>query len=235
MACFPWGDKVWTLRGCSSSQPRQDGPPYKEMGTPGTLERSLSSEMSAGPSVYIVVREQPSPDHWYSLNPSQILHITRNHPVLVSAQDQRTLKEGKTLGALQLLIGVIYISLGGIMDTIKMTGNYIAPSFTGGVPFWGGISLRTYIIVHIFSAITSVIGMSLFIAEIIINSPYIHLYMEVFFGRTTSGILLSFSILEFWIAFACTILGYRHNKSLVEAQNSSEANQVDTEQPGNSH
>ncbi|XP_045711134.1 membrane-spanning 4-domains subfamily A member 8-like isoform X4 [Phyllostomus hastatus] len=211
--------------------------------------------MSAGPSVYIVVREQPSPDHWYSLNPSQILHITRNHPVLVSAQDQRTLKEGKTLGALQLLIGVIYISLGGIMDTIKMTGNYIAPSFTGGVPFWGGISfiisgsfsvasellpnslylLRTYIIVHIFSAITSVIGMSLFIAEIIINSPYIHLYMEVFFGRTTSGILLSFSILEFWIAFACTILGYRHNKSLVEAQNSSEANQVDTEQPGNSH
>ncbi|XP_045711132.1 membrane-spanning 4-domains subfamily A member 8-like isoform X3 [Phyllostomus hastatus] len=213
MACFPWGDKVWTLRGCSSSQPRQDGPPYKEMGTPGTLERSLSSEMSAGPSVYIVVREQPSPDHWYSLNPSQILHITRNHPVLVSAQDQRTLKEGKTLG---------FIISGSFSVASELLPNSL-------------YLLRTYIIVHIFSAITSVIGMSLFIAEIIINSPYIHLYMEVFFGRTTSGILLSFSILEFWIAFACTILGYRHNKSLVEAQNSSEANQVDTEQPGNSH
>ncbi|XP_053781551.1 membrane-spanning 4-domains subfamily A member 8 isoform X1 [Desmodus rotundus] len=208
--------------------------------------------MAADPTVYIVIREPQSQEHWYPLNQPQTTQTPGRPPVLKSAEFQRVLKESKTLGALQILIGLIYIGLGSILGTILL-GNYSAPSFEGGIPFWGGmlfiisgslsVSLEqepnslyllwSFIITNIFSAIMSVIGISLFITEIIVNSPYKHLYSEVFSGLATSGVLLIFSLLELWITFTCAIFGYQRRKSFMETQNGSKANQVDTEQPGN--
>ncbi|XP_036916380.1 membrane-spanning 4-domains subfamily A member 8-like [Sturnira hondurensis] len=152
--------------------------------------------MSEGPSVYIVIQEQESQVHWYPLNQLQTLHITGNLPALpAGAQDQRNLREGTTLG---------FIISGSLSVASEREPNSLH-------------LLRSYIVTNIFSAITSVIGTCLFITEVIINSPYNHVYTRVLSGRVTSGMLFIFSLLEFWIAFTCAISGYQRNKSLMKA------------------
>lgn len=72
---------------------------------------------------------------------SQVQVIHGNPPVWPSVSQQpteRTLKEGKALGAIQILIGLINLGLGCIMGTVLLMG-YTAVSFYGGFPFWGGI------------------------------------------------------------------------------------------------
>ncbi|XP_053781553.1 membrane-spanning 4-domains subfamily A member 8 isoform X2 [Desmodus rotundus] len=169
--------------------------------------------MAADPTVYIVIREPQSQEHWYPLNQPQTTQTPGRPPVLKSAEFQRVLKESKTLGALQILIGLIYIGLGSILGTILL-GNYSAPSFEGGIPFWGGMLF----------IISGSLSVSL---EQEPNSLYL------FSGLATSGVLLIFSLLELWITFTCAIFGYQRRKSFMETQNGSKANQVDTEQPGN--
>ena len=71
-------------------------------------------------------------------NQSQV-HVIHGNPPSVSQQPiERTLKEGKALGAIQILIGLIHLGLGSVMGTV-LVGNYTALSFYGGFPFWGGI------------------------------------------------------------------------------------------------
>ena len=64
--------------------------------------RSLSSEMAAVPTAYIVIREPQSQEHWYPLNQPQTTQTTGRPPVLKSAEFQRVLKESKTLGVSEM-------------------------------------------------------------------------------------------------------------------------------------
>ncbi|XP_036283060.1 membrane-spanning 4-domains subfamily A member 8 [Pipistrellus kuhlii] len=128
----------------------------------------------------------------YPLNQPQVHIISGNPPGLeppVYTQfDQRSFKEGKVLGALQILIGLIHIGLGGILGTL-IAGRYTSISFIGGYPFWGGIwfiiagsltvasdneprnscLLNGSLGLNIISAISSLVGIMLFIAELIVN------------------------------------------------------------------
>lgn len=143
---------------------------------------------------------------------------------------QSILKEGKVLGAIQILIGLINIGLGCVMGTVISGYSayyyYTAISFYGGFPFWGGIWFilsgsfsvsaekqpRSTCLLHgslglnIMSAIFSVTGIILFIVDMSINTPYIysgyHPYQNMFPGMAISGVLLIFCLLEFCVA--CT-------------------------------
>ncbi|XP_055437129.1 membrane-spanning 4-domains subfamily A member 8 isoform X2 [Bubalus kerabau] len=125
-------------------------------------------------------------------NQSQV-HVIHGNPPSVSQQPiERTLKEGKALGAIQILIGLIHLGLGSVMGTV-LVGNYTALSFYGGFPFWGGIwfiisgslsvlaekhsrscLLNSSVGFNIVSAVFSLVGITLFIVELIINTPYIY-------------------------------------------------------------
>ncbi|XP_045711173.1 membrane-spanning 4-domains subfamily A member 8-like isoform X3 [Phyllostomus hastatus] len=170
----------------------------------------------------------------YPHNQPQVNLIPGNQPGLQtpasSPPAQRIFKEGKTLGALQILIGLIHFGLGSIMGTILL-GPYRAPSFYGGYPFWGGISfiisgslsvaseeqpnspcvLKGGLGMNILSAIFSVMGICLFITDICINPHHFYYTLEKIqfqpSGFATSGILLIFSLLELCIASTCAHFG----------------------------
>ncbi|XP_059565197.1 membrane-spanning 4-domains subfamily A member 8-like isoform X1 [Myotis daubentonii] len=166
----------------------------------------------------------------YPLTQPQIHTISGNlhglEPPVYTQPDQRSFKAGKVLGAIQILIGLIHIGLGIILGTI-IPGRYTAISFYGGYPFWGGILVSTFIIsgslsvasehlprsscllngslaLNIISAICSMVGISLFITELIINPLHYYypnyLYWGVSPGVATSAVLFIFSLLEFCIA-----------------------------------
>ncbi|XP_073868648.1 membrane-spanning 4-domains subfamily A member 8 isoform X4 [Macaca fascicularis] len=78
----------------------------------------------------------------YPNNQPQVHLVPGNPPGLMSNVNrqpvQKTLKEGKTLGAIQIIIGLAHIGLGSIMGTV-LVGDYLSISFYGGFPFWGGL------------------------------------------------------------------------------------------------
>ncbi|KAK1335841.1 hypothetical protein QTO34_003639 [Cnephaeus nilssonii] len=232
---------------------------------------SMNPMTSAGPQANTVFVEAPhngrpvipgnmSQVPRYPLNQPQVHIISGNPPGLeppVYMQlNQGSFKEGKVLGAIQIVIGLIHIGLGSIMGTI-IAGNYLAISFIGGNPFWAGIwvvgalcSFRqrlkpgssgssgggTQFIIsgslsvaseqqpgsscllngslglNIISAICSMVGIMLFITELIIN-PHHYYYPDYYFhwgigpGLATSAVLLIFSLLEFCIACTCAHFG----------------------------
>uniref|UniRef100_A0A673UC52 Membrane spanning 4-domains A8 n=1 Tax=Suricata suricatta TaxID=37032 RepID=A0A673UC52_SURSU len=146
---------------------------------------------------------------------------------------QRTLKDGKALGAIQILIGLIHVGLGSIMATV-LSGNYTAISFYGGFPFWGGIwfivsgslsvsaenqpksshLLNSSLGLNIVSAVCSVVGITLFIMDMSLSTINAHpdYYPPydtwgVTPGVAISGVLLIFCLLEFCVACASSHLG----------------------------
>ncbi|KAF6104907.1 membrane spanning 4-domains A8 [Phyllostomus discolor] len=197
----------------------------------------MNSETSAGPMAYIVM--EAAPQHTHSVNlrsTSQVLQYTFNQAQVLTSGNhcgrvnvqtaQRTFKEGKTLGALQILIGLIHFGLGIIMGTM-LPGDYVCLSFYGGVPFWGGISfiisgslsvaseqqpkspclLKGSLGMNILSVIFSVVGTCVFVTEICINPHRFYYNLEMSTGFATSGILLIFSLLELFIASTCAHFG----------------------------
>lgn len=173
----------------------------------------------------------------YPSNQPQVHVLPVNPPGLKSSvieqPAQRALKEGKALGAIQILIGLIHIGLGSVMATV-LSGHYTAISFYGGFPFWGGIwfivsgSLSvsaenqpksSYLLngslgLNIVSAICSVVGITLFIMDMSLPTISVHpdYYPQydawgVTPGVAISGVLLIFCLLEFCVACASSHLG----------------------------
>ncbi|XP_008147254.2 membrane-spanning 4-domains subfamily A member 8-like [Eptesicus fuscus] len=180
----------------------------------------------------------------YPLNQPQVHIISGNPPGLEPPTymqlDQGSFKDGKVLGAIQILIGLVHIGLGSIMGTI-IPGRYTAISFIGGYPFWAGIwfiisgslsvaseqlprsscLLNGSLGLNVISAICSMVGIMLFITELIIN-PRRYYYPDYYFywgigpGVATSAVLFIFSLLEFCIAstsahFGCQLLRQSQN------------------------
>ncbi|XP_047549895.1 membrane-spanning 4-domains subfamily A member 8-like isoform X2 [Lutra lutra] len=135
---------------------------------------------------------------------------------------QRAFKEAKTLGAAQILIGLIHIGLGSVMVTV-VSGGYTAISLFGGFPFWGGIWLNGSLGLNIISAICSVVGIILFITDLSLipsynySVSYPHNYTwGVSPGVAISSVLLIFCLLEFCITcvsshFGCQLVCSQHN------------------------
>ncbi|XP_047549896.1 membrane-spanning 4-domains subfamily A member 8-like isoform X3 [Lutra lutra] len=109
---------------------------------------------------------------------------------------QRAFKEAKTLGAAQILIGLIHIGLGSVMVTV-VSGGYTAISLFGGFPFWGGI----------WFIVSGSLSVS---AE---NQPQSSCLSP---GVAISSVLLIFCLLEFCITcvsshFGCQLVCSQHN------------------------
>ncbi|XP_036115839.1 membrane-spanning 4-domains subfamily A member 8-like [Molossus molossus] len=166
----------------------------------------------------------------YRVQQSQLYVVPGNPqglPPLGMQPAQRTLKEGKVFGAIQILIGLIHISLGSILGTLIM--DYAAVSFIGGYPFWGGIMfiitgsltvtseslpnssclLNGSLGLNIVSAIFSVIGIALLITDMCVNPRrfYQGPFSSMAPGIGTSAVLFIFSLLEFSIACTCAHFG----------------------------
>uniref|UniRef100_A0A8C3YVY3 Membrane spanning 4-domains A8 n=1 Tax=Catagonus wagneri TaxID=51154 RepID=A0A8C3YVY3_9CETA len=172
---------------------------------------------------------------------------------------QRTLKEGKTLGAVQILIGLFHLGLGSIMATIFM-GQYVAISFYGGFPFWGGISfiisgslsvsaekqprssclLNSSLGFNIVSAVFSMTGVCLFVVDLIISPPFVSpspFWFQIA-RAAISGISLIFCLLEFCVAcasahFGCQLVCYQSKTEGVIFPNAYVANPVVIPEPEN--
>ncbi|GAB1302204.1 Membrane-spanning 4-domains subfamily A member 8 [Apodemus speciosus] len=195
-------------------------------------QKVMTPVTSPGPvanSVYVVAPHNsypvvPGTVTQVPLHPShqpQVHVISGNLPGLVPAvmelPAQRILKKGQVLGAIQILIGLLHISLGSIMIT-NLFSHYIPISLYGGFPFWGGIwgslSLNGSVGLNIFSAICSAVGIMLFITDISISAGYVypgHYPYQgdsgVSTGLAISSVLLIFCLLELIIASVCSHFG----------------------------
>ncbi|XP_047630077.1 membrane-spanning 4-domains subfamily A member 8-like [Phacochoerus africanus] len=176
---------------------------------------------------------------------------------------QGTLKEGKALGAIQILIGLFHWGLGSIMGTVFVRG-YLAISFYGGFPFWAGIwfivsgslsvtaekqprsscLLNSSLGFNILSAIFSLVGICLFTAELVITPSFLRTdhhfspLWNVVTGIVISSVLLIFSLLEFCIAcasahFGCQLVCYQPKTVGMVVPNIYVANPVANPEPEN--
>lgn len=213
----------------------------------------MNSMTSAGPtanSVFVAAPQNPYPTMpgamsqgpLYPWNQPQVHLIPGNppgpEPSACVRPDQRGLKEGKVLGAIQILIGLVHIGLGFVMATLLRS--YQAFSFYKGFPFWGGIwfiisgslsvsaekqpkspsLVKCSLGFNIVSVIYSVTGMIFFIIDMSINSLYVYtdyyIHWSLTPGMAVSSVLLVFCLLEFCIActatnFGCQLVYYSHN------------------------
>ncbi|XP_044536891.1 membrane-spanning 4-domains subfamily A member 8-like [Gracilinanus agilis] len=148
--------------------------------------------------------------------------------------EQKVLNEGKVLGAIQILIGLLHIGFGSVLVTSIFEG-HISISFWGGYPYWGGISFiisGTFSVIaqkppitsyktkrsleaNIVSTIFSAVGVILLITELSISSGKYY-YTEYGFAYYNSGVasgvgisavLLIFSVLELAISSMCSHAG----------------------------
>ncbi|XP_070813394.1 membrane-spanning 4-domains subfamily A member 15-like [Pituophis catenifer annectens] len=139
--------------------------------------------------------------------------------------------ESKVLGAVQIMIGLIHIGFGAV--SCYLIPLYSLPlSAIGGYPFWGGIFfissgslcisaanlpnrglVKTSVGLNITSAVMALIGIILYLCELIFNRAFITYYSAYLtenvlvpeesiqsVGRGLSSVLLLFSMLEFCIA-----------------------------------
>ncbi|MEJ1273399.1 membrane-spanning 4-domains subfamily A member 8A [Cricetulus griseus] len=158
----------------------------------------------------------------YPNNQPQIHVIPGNLPV--SVPTQKVLKNGKVLGAIQILIGLVHIGLGSIM-LANLSKYYVPISLYGGFPFWGAIWMNGSVGLNIFSAICSAAGIILFITEMSVSGIYgypndYHYYTNWNTGMAISGVLLIFCILELCIAsvsshFGCQVTCCQNNNKPV--------------------
>ncbi|XP_045433594.1 membrane-spanning 4-domains subfamily A member 8-like isoform X1 [Pipistrellus kuhlii] len=231
---------------------------------------------SAGPtanSVFVmaphnghpVIPESMSQVPLYPLTQPQVHQISGNPPGLeppVSMQPaQRSFKEAKVLGAIQILIGLIHIGLGSIIGMIvSWYYYYTVVSFYGGYPFWGGILfiisgslsvaseelprssclLKDSMGLSITSAVCSVVGILLLITDMVINSLFIHNSSNgMVSGIAISAMLFIFSLLEFCIActsahFGCKLVRDSYNNDAVVFQTVYVTNLLANPEPMNS-
>nr|XP_060612848.1 membrane-spanning 4-domains subfamily A member 8-like [Anolis sagrei ordinatus] len=104
--------------------------------------------------------------------------------------------ETKTLGAIQIMIGLMHIGLGCIAISILMSGfHYIPFGATSGYPFWGGLFfissgslavssekylngslVRCSVGMNIMSAVIALTGIMLYIAELVVTTTYSYYY-----------------------------------------------------------
>ncbi|XP_003909805.2 membrane-spanning 4-domains subfamily A member 8 [Papio anubis] len=200
----------------------------------------------------------------YPNNQPQVHLVPGNPPGLVSNVNrqpvQKTLKEGKTLGAIQIIIGLAHIGLGSIMATV-LVGDYLSISFYGGFPFWGGLwfiisgslsvaaenqpysycLLSGSLGLNIVSAICSAVGVILFITDLSIPHPYAYPNYYSYAwgvnpGLAISGVLLVFCLLEFGIActsshFGCQLVCCQSSNVSVMYPNVYAANPVVIPEP----
>ncbi|XP_070284193.1 membrane-spanning 4-domains subfamily A member 8-like isoform X1 [Myotis yumanensis] len=201
----------------------------------------------------------------YPLNQPQVHQIPGNphgsEPPVPMQPAQRSLKEGKVLGAIQILIGLIHIGLGSVIGMVLWY--YAAVSFYGGYPFWGGILfiisgslsvaseqqprssclLKGSMGLSIVSAIFSMVGIMLLITDMAINPSCRFRYsfdcIKAGPGIVSSAVLFVFSLLEFCIActsahFDCKLLSYLHTNRTVVFQTVYVTNPVANPEPVNS-
>ncbi|XP_053418828.1 membrane-spanning 4-domains subfamily A member 8-like [Nycticebus coucang] len=195
-----------------------------------------SYPVAAPSSSYPVIPQVVSPVPLYPNNQPQVHLIPGNPPGLESNVNvqpaQKGLKEGKSLGAIQILIGLIHLGLSSVLAT-TLYGEYLAVSFYGGFLFWGGIwfivsgslsvaterqpnsscLLNASVGLNIVSAICAAVGVILFIVDLSINSSYPHPNYYPYNtwglapGLMTSGVLLVFCLLELGISSAAAHFG----------------------------
>ncbi|CAO2584741.1 Membrane-spanning 4-domains subfamily A member 8 [Lemmus lemmus] len=210
---------------------------------------------------YPVVTGTVSQVPLYPGNQTQIHIIHGNPPGSVPVQ--KVLKNGKVLGAIQILLGLVHIGLGSIMFTILF--GYIPVSLYGGFPFWGGIwfiisgsfsvaaekhpnsscLMNASVGLNIFSAICSVVGVTLFITDICLSGTLVkhsdyHYYNSLVsnIGMGISGLLLIFCLLEFCISsvsshFGCQVTCCQPNNMGVIIPNVYTTNPVVIPEPPN--
>uniref|UniRef100_F6VGD7 Membrane spanning 4-domains A8 n=1 Tax=Macaca mulatta TaxID=9544 RepID=F6VGD7_MACMU len=180
----------------------------------------------------------------YPNNQPQVHLVPGNPPGLMSNVNrqpvQKTLKEGKTLGAIQIIIGLAHIGLGSIMGTV-LVGDYLSISFYGGFPFWGGLWLSGSLGLNIVSAICSAVGVILFITDLSIPHPYAYPNYYSYAwgvnpGLAISGVMLVFCLLEFGIActsshFGCQLVCCQSSNVSVMYPNVYAANPVVIPEP----
>ncbi|XP_077175101.1 membrane-spanning 4-domains subfamily A member 8-like [Paroedura picta] len=154
-------------------------------------------------------------------------------------QDKLRKVETKTLGAIQIIIGLMHIGFGGV--SAVLVGLYYIPlAIVGLYPFWGGIFfiasgslsvsaenpmgaslVKCSVGMNITSAVMALIGMILYIAELAINSLYsFHLYLSGAVGFGLGVMLFLFSLLEFcitvWTAhFGCQATCYKSEMAMI--------------------
>nr|XP_006110396.1 membrane-spanning 4-domains subfamily A member 15-like [Pelodiscus sinensis] len=154
---------------------------------------------------------------------------------------ERFLKaQPKTLGAIQILTGLMLIGFGGVAAVFIY--HYASISVIGGYPFWGGLFfvisgslsvaaekhhkpclVRGSLAMNIISAIFSAIGILILIAELIVNETsydYYGKYELWSAAKGTSVMLLLLTILEFSIAivtshYACQAICYNPDTAIL--------------------
>ncbi|XP_007519706.1 membrane-spanning 4-domains subfamily A member 8 [Erinaceus europaeus] len=174
--------------------------------------------------------------HLISGNPSSM------EPLASLQQVQRGLKEGKVLGALQILIGLVHMGLGAIMITIATSYYYSAMVLYGGFPFWGGFwlivsgavsvsaekqpqspcLLNVSLGLNIFTAICSMGGIILLLTDFIVtgNLPYPDYNSgNPALAMAVSGVLLVFCLLGFCVTctashFGCQVACYQQQSNV---------------------
>ncbi|XP_042311895.1 membrane-spanning 4-domains subfamily A member 8-like [Sceloporus undulatus] len=150
--------------------------------------------------------------------------ISLQQNLQVSPLEKLLKVETKTLGAIQIFNGLIHIGLGAI-SAVLLGFRYLGLAAIGGYPFWGGLffiisgslsvsatnHLRISLVkwsvgMNIVSAIMALTGISLYIAELIINGHY-QPYLAKSAGLGISALLFLFSLLEFCIAVSSAHFG----------------------------
>uniref|UniRef100_A0A8C6VE06 Membrane-spanning 4-domains subfamily A member 8-like n=1 Tax=Naja naja TaxID=35670 RepID=A0A8C6VE06_NAJNA len=160
---------------------------------------------------------------------AQQLGISTSAPqqVIQKGPLERFLKaEPKVLGAVEIMIGMIHIVFGAI-SLCLFPSFYLSLSGVGGYPFWGGIFyissgsvcvaaanspkrhlVKSSVGLNITSAVMALIGIALYICELIFSRGLRYRYASLFsVGYGLSCVLLLFSLLEFCIAVSLAHFG----------------------------
>uniref|UniRef100_A0A8C9AIC7 Membrane spanning 4-domains A12 n=1 Tax=Prolemur simus TaxID=1328070 RepID=A0A8C9AIC7_PROSS len=134
-------------------------------------------------------------------------------------------KEAKTLGAIQIVIGLMHIGFGIILGLLSYSDGqlgFASTTFIGGYPFWGGLSfiisgslsvsatkdfslclIKGSLGMNITSCIFALLGVITLLVDLSINGILSEQsYWAVLSGVGISAMLLIFSLLEFGIACA---------------------------------
>nr|XP_044994982.1 membrane-spanning 4-domains subfamily A member 12 [Jaculus jaculus] len=135
-------------------------------------------------------------------------------------------EEAKTLGAIQIIIGLLHIGFGAVLGSVSINHysywGFTSIAFIGGYPFWGGVcfiisgslsiaaskDLSSCLIkgslgMNIVSSIFALTGVILLLVDLSINDQ---IHQNIWAWRSKKGIsamLMIFSFLEFSIN--CTV------------------------------
>lgn len=129
----------------------------------------------------------------------------------------------KTLGAIQIIIGLIHIGFGAVQSVISLQ-SYLYLATVGGYPFWGGLFfiisgslsvsseknpgvVKCSVGFNIVSAIMALVGVILYVTELAVNGSYQDQSYAKSVGTGLSVLLLLFTLLEFFITVSIAHFG----------------------------